>query len=293
MEAPHDPYGLIRFQGNIRSLFLWILVLPFCFPLVLPAQEKIAGEGEYRSFLINEGKQVIQIGPVKPGQTIQVFCTPQWTVEEGGRVEWVLTDGEEKRLRLGRQKYPDTEMLFLEWTSNSVPVPKSYRIEVVGNGGDYGGEILGRAHIEVFLKAQNDGNSGTDAPESYEKALLLPAADPGIHVFPECFASGTADTYDIFKIQLKPNHSLHFEATPLQWKGNDPKGRVRWEFLNKSYKSLKKGQNTPAQADPFSLRVFHPPVKSDPKPGVYYFLVKIEGDISLFYSLQLEIKEGR
>jgi len=293
MEAPHDPYGLIRFEGKIRILFLWILVLPFCFPLVLPAQENIAGEGEHRGFIISEGKQVIQVGPVKPGQTIQVFCTPQWNVEEGGRVEWVLTDGEEKRLRLGIQKNPDIQMLLLEWTSNSAPVPKSYRVEIIGRGGDYEGEILGRAQITVFLRDQNDGNGGTDAPESYEKALLLPAADPGIHVFPECFASGTADTYDIFKIQLKPNHSLHFEATPLQWKGNDLKGRVRWEFLNKSYKSLKKGQNTRVQADPFNLKVFQPPVKSDPKPGLYYLLVKVEGNISLFYSIQLEVKEGR
>jgi hypothetical protein len=293
MEAPHDTYGLICFKGRIRSLFLWILVLPICFPLVLPAQEKIAGEGEHQRFIISEGKQVIQIGPVKPGQTIQVFCVPQWNVEEGGRVEWVLTDGQEKRLRLGIQKNPDIQMLLLEWTSNSAPVPKSYRVEIVGGGGDYGGEILGRAHITVFLGDQNDGNSGTDAPESYEKAMLLPAPDPGIHVFPECFASGTADTYDIFKIQLKPNHSLHFEATPLQWKGIDPKGRVRWEFLNKSYKSLKKGQNTRLQADPFNIKVFQPPVKSDPKPGLYYFLVKVEGDIGLFYSIQLEVKEGR
>ena len=293
MEAPHDAYDLIRLGRKIRGLFLWILALPFCFPLVLPAQDKVVGEGEHQSFIISEGKQVIQVGPVKPGQTIQVFCAPQWNVEEGGRVEWVLTDGEEKRLRAASQKNPDTDMLLLEWTSNSAPAPKFYRVEIGGKGGDYGGEILGRSHITVCLRDQNDGNAGTDAPESHAKALLLPASDPGTYLFPECFVSGTADTYDIFKIQLNPNHSLHFEAIPLQWKGADPKGRVRWEFLNKSYKSLKKGQSTPAQAVPFGIKVFQPPVKSDPKPGLYYILVKIEGDIGLFYSIQLEIKEGR
>ena len=293
MEAPHDAYDLIRFRTGIRRLFLWILLLPFCFPLGLPAQEKIAGEGEHRRFIISEGKQVIPVGPVKPGQTIQVFCAPRWNVEEGGRVEWVLTDGEKTPLRTAAQKNPETEMLLLEWTSNSAPAPKSYRIEIIGGGGSYGGEILGRSHLTVCLRDQNDGNAGTDAPESHAKALLLPASDPGTYLFPECFVSGTADTYDIFKIQLNPNHSLQFEAIPLQWKGDDPKGRVRWEFLNKSYKSLKKGRSTPAQAAPFGIKVFQPPVKLDPKPGLYYLLVKIEGDIGLYYSIQLEIKEGR
>jgi hypothetical protein len=293
MEAPHDSYGLIRSRGGSLGFFLWILLLPFCLPPFLPAEEKISGEGEHRGLIVSEGKRTVRVGPVKSGQTIQVFCTPQWNVEAGGRVVWVLTDGEEKRLRSASQKNPDTDTLLLEWTSNSTPAPKFYRVEIGGSGGGYGGEILGRSQITVSLRDQNDGNAGTDAPETHAKALLLPAPEPGTYRFPECFASGAADVYDIFQIHLPPDHSLHFEATPLQWKGHDPKGRVRWEFLNKTYKSLKKGQNTPAQADPFSLRVFHPPVKSDPKPGVYYFLVKIEGDISLFYSLTLEIKEGR
>ena len=30
-----------------------------------------------------------------------------------------------------------------------------------------------------------------------------------------------------------------------------PKGECSWEFLNKSYKSLKKGQNTPTQVRSF------------------------------------------
>ena len=293
MEAPHDAYDLIRSGKKTRGFLLWVLALSFCFPLLLPAQENIAGEGEHRSFIISEGKQVIPVGPVKPGQTIQVFCAPEWKVEEGGRVEWVLTDGEETPLRATTQKNPETEMLLLEWTSNSAPAPKSYRIKIIGRGGSYEGEILGLSHVTVRLRDQNDGNAETDAPESHAKALLLPASDPGTYLFPECFASGKADTYDIFKIQLNPNHSLHFEAIPLQWKGGDPKGRVRWEFLNKSYKSLKRGQSTPAQAAPFGIKVFQPPVKSDPKPGLYYLLVKIEGDIGLYYSLQLEIKEGR
>ncbi len=293
METPHDAYDLIPFRKGIRRLFLWILVLAFCFPPVLSAQENVAGEGEQQKFIVSEGKQVIQIGPVKPGQTIQVFCAPQWNVEEGGRVQWALTDETGRRLRVAIQKNPSTEMILLEWTSNSIPEPKSYRLEIIGGGGTYEGEILGRSQITVSLRDQNDGNAGTDAPEVYNKALPLSTLDPGTYVFPECFASGTADTYDIFKIQLKPNHSLHCEATPVQWKGNDPRGKVRWEFLNKSYKSLKKGQNTPAQEVPFEIRVFQPPVKSDSKPGVYYLLVKVEGDIALFYSLQLEIREGR
>ena len=294
MEAPHDAYGLIHFRPRIRRLVLGLLALSFCFfPSVLLAQEKIAGEGEHRSIITSEGKQVIQVGPVKPGQTIQVFCAPQWRVERGGRVEWVLTDGEKTRLRAAAHKNPQTDMFLLEWTSNSAPAPNSYRIEIGGGGGAYGGEILGRSLVTVFLKDQNDGNAGIDAPESYEKALLLSALEPGSYLFPECFISGKADIYDIFKIPLKANHSLHFQAVPLQWKGSDSKGRVRWEFLNKSYKSLKKGLNTPEQTTPFELKVFQPPVKSDPKPGGYYLLVKAEGDISLFYSLHLEIKEGR
>jgi len=175
MEAPHDANDLIRSGKRIRSLFLWILALPFCFPLFLPAQEKIAGEGEHRSFIISEGKQAIAVGPVMPGQTIQVFCASQWSVEEGGRVEWVLTDGEKTPLRAAAQKNPETDMLLLEWTSNSAPAPKSYRIEIIGGGGAYEGEILGRSHLTVQLKDQNDGNAGTDAPESHAKALLLPA----------------------------------------------------------------------------------------------------------------------
>jgi hypothetical protein len=293
METSHGPDGLIRFGGKIRRVLFWTLALPLCFPLVLLAEEGIPGAGEHRKFILSEGKQVVAVGPVKPGQTIQVFCAPQWNVEEGGRVEWVLTDGGETPLRTAGQRNPETDMLLLEWTSNSVPAPNSYRVEIKGSGGSYEGEILGRCQVTVHLKDQNDGDSETDAPESYADALLLPATDPGAYHFAECFASGKADIYDIYKIQLKPNHSLHFEADPLQWKGDDPKGRVRWEFLNKSYKSLKKGENTPKQAAPFAIKVFQPPVNSDPKPALYYFLVKMEGDIGLFYSLKLEIKEGR
>jgi hypothetical protein len=293
MEAPYDPHGLIRFRSGGWTLVLSVLLLTLCSPPLLSAQDSPPGEGEHREVIISEGKRIIEVGPVKPGQTIQAFCTPQWSVEEGGRVEWVLTDGEEKRLRAASQKNPDNDMLLLEWTSNSAPAPKFYRLEIRGKGGEYEGEILGRSLVTIWLRDQNDGNAGTDAPESYAKALLLPASEPGIYQFPECFASGTADTYDIFQIQLKPNHSLHFEATPLQWKGGDPKGRVLWEFLNKSYKSLKRGQSAPGQSAPFEIKVFHPPVKSDPKPGLYYLLIKVEGNISLFYSLRLEIREGR
>jgi hypothetical protein len=292
MGSPHAPYGLTGFAGGIPGLFLRVLALLIFFPPALPALEKIPGEGEHRSFIVNEGKRAIAVGPVKPGQTIQVFCSPRWSAPEGGRVEWVLTDGEEKPLRAASQKNPETDLLILEWTSNSAPVPKFYRIEIWGKGGNYGGEILGRADIVIGLRDQNDGSAGTDAPESYAQALSLPALEPGTYVFPECFVSGTADLYDIFQIQLKPDHSLHFEALPVQWKGEDPRGKVRWEFLNRSYRPLKKGQIAPGKTDPFTLRVFHPPVKADPKPALYYFLVKIEGDVSLFYSLHLEIREG-
>ena len=135
MEAPHDPHDLNRFRGKIRGLFLWILIFPICFPVLLPAQDKVAGEGEHRSFIISEGKQVIQVGPVKPGQTIQVFCTPQWSVEEGGRVEWVLTDGEEKRLRAASQKTP-TPICF-SW--NGPPTPPLRRNSIGSRSAERGG----------------------------------------------------------------------------------------------------------------------------------------------------------
>jgi hypothetical protein len=92
-------------------------------------------------------------------------------------------------------------------------------------------------------------------------------------------------------MELKPNHSLNFKVVPLQWKGS-PKAKVSWEFLNKSYKPIKKGQTKPGQSVPFELKIFHPQVRSESKPAIYYFLLKIEGDASMFYALHMEIKEG-
>ena len=293
MEAPHDAYDLIRSGKKIRGFLLWILALSFCFPLILPAQENIAGEGEHRSFIISEGKQVIPVGPVKPGQTIQVFCTPQWKVEEGGRVEWVLTDGSGNKLRAGSHHQPEEEPLLLEWTSNSQPRPDSYRIQIQGKGGSFPGEILGQYGVQISLWDQNDGSSGTDAPETYEKALELQLYDTGLHIFNECFISGTADIYDIYKITLKPNQSLTLRAVPAQWKGADKRGKVRWDFLNRAFKSMKNGQNSLSEATPFVVRVFHPQVRSANKPATFYLLVKMEGEVSLIYSLQAEVKEGR
>ena len=41
------------------------------------------------------------------------------------------------------------------------------------------------------------------------------------------------------------------------------------------------------------VKVFHPQVRSGNKPAIFYFLVRIEGDVSLIYSLQTEVKEGQ
>jgi len=243
------------------------------------------GEGEQKGVLISQEKQVFKVGPVKPGQTLQVVCSPQWSADNAGRVDWSLEDAGGTKLRAASQTNPDTNSLSLEWTSNSEPRPDSYVIQIQPSGGSPG-EALGEFSLFIILRNQDDGGSGTDAPESYEQALLLPAEDPGIYVFGDCFLSGTADLYDIYKIQLKPNHSLSFRALPLQWKGS-PKGRVTWEFMNKSYKIMKKGRISPAQPVPLEIKIFYPQVRSDEKAGLYYFLVKIEGDASLFYSLRL------
>jgi hypothetical protein len=71
------------------------------------------------------------------------------------------------------------------------------------------------------------------------------------------------------------------------------KGKVRWEFLNKSFKRLKEGTSLFAQNTPFTVKVMHPRVKSDAKPALFYLLVKVEGEVSLVYVLQAEMKEGR
>ncbi len=259
----------------------------------LQAGEKIVGEGEQIGFIVHEGEQILKASPIKPGQTLQAFVSPQWSSEKDGVVEWVLTDQNGARLRTAHHYQPETEAVLLEWTSNSEPKPNAYFIHIRGKGGSFSGEILGQYTVNLSLWDQNDGDSGTDAPETYEKALELPVSEPGTYHFDECFLSGTADIYDIFKISIKPNHSLTLTVKPLQWNGDDKKARVRWEFLNRFFKRMKEGQCTPGGMSPFVVKVFHPQVKSSNKPAVFYLLVKIEGEVSLIYTLQADMKEGR
>ena len=276
-----------------RKWLLGFILCGLAIPCLLPAEERIVGEGEHRGFILHEGNQVLAVKSIKPGQTIQAYVTPQWSVEKEGRVEWTLTDGSGVKLRTGNHYQPEEERLLLEWTSNSQPRPDSYRIVIQGRGGSYGGEIIGQYMVWISLWDQNDGSSGIDAPEAYEKALELPLSGPGLHIFNECFISGTADVYDIYRISLKPNHSLTLKAVPVQWKGSDKRGKVSWDFMNRSLKSMKAGQNPLSEATPFVIRVFHPQVRSANKPASFYLLVKMEGDASLIYSLQAEVKEGR
>ncbi len=272
----------------LLAILWWV-----CAALPTRAEERTVGEGQYRGFIIHEGEQVLKIEVVKPGQTIQAQVSPQWNVKKGGVVEWTLADSSGARLRGGSHQQPNDEPLLLEWTSNSEPSPDGYRIQIQGKGGNFAGEILGQYIIQISLWDQNDGDSGTDAPETYEKALELPAFGPGLHIFNECFLSGTADIYDLYKISLKPNHSLILKSVPLQWHGTDKRGMVRWDFLNRSFKRMKAGHSPASETTPFLVRVFHPPVRSGSKPAIFYLLVKIEGEVSLVYSLQLEIQEGR
>jgi len=273
---------------SLVAILCWIAA-----PLPTGAEERIVGEGQHRGFIVHEGEQVLKIGPVKPGQTIQAQVSPQWNRGKGGRVEWTLTDSGGAPLRAGSHHQPNEESLLLEWTSNSAPRPDAYQIQIQGKGGSFSGEVLGQYIVQISLWDQNDCDSGTDAPEAYEKALELPAFEPGLHFFNECFLSGTADIYDIYKISLKPGHSLILKAIPVQWHGADKRGKVFWDFLNRSFKRMKDGQSSLSETSPFMVRVFHPQVRSGSKPAIFYLLVKIEGEVSLVYSLQAEIKEGR
>jgi len=279
---------IIRRTASCCFLFLCLAVASS-----LLAEERVVGEGEHRGFIVNEGEQTLRVSPIKPGQTLQAFVSPQWSVEEGGRVEWVLTDSSGTRLRTARHHQPDTETILLEWTSNSEPRPNGYVIYIRGMGGNSSGEILGQYTVNLSLWDQNDGGSGTDAPENYEKALELPISEPGIYHFDECFLSGTADLYDIYKISIKPNHTLTLSAKPFQWNGIDKKAKVRWEFLNRSFQRMKEGQGAFSETSPFVVKVFHPQVKTSNKPAIFYLLVKIEGEASMIYTLQADMKEGR
>lgn len=258
--------------------------------LALFAQEKI-GEGYYSGFIINGGRQSREVGPAKSGQTMQAFLTPEWSTEKGGRVEWRLEDQDGLLLKTGTQSYPSPGTVLIEWTSDSNPKPAGYWIHIAGKAGGSSGEILGQYALRIFFWDQNDGNSGKDAPEIFEKALPLPVSEPGVYSFPECFISGTADRYDIYKISLGPNCFLSLNGQPLEWKGK--KGTIYWEVLNKSFKRLKAWTSPVDQTASGGIKVFHPRIKADTKPTMFYLMVKAEGEISLIYGLQVEIKEGR
>lgn len=262
----------------------------------LSAQERIVGEGEYKGFIVNEGRQSFKIASIKPGQTIQAFLTPHWHVEFGGRVQCRLEDEKGEFLRSALTTFTESskeEPLFLEWTSNSQPKPSAYLIHILGSGGAYAGEILGTYTLQIILWNQNDGHSDTDAPESFEKALFLPISEPGNYLFEENFISGTADLQDVFKILVKPNHTLTLQAFPAQWHGEGRKGYLRWEFFNKSMKLLKSGACAYNQMNPFMVKIFHPRVKGEPKAALFYLSIKIEGKINSIYTIQAEVKEGR
>jgi len=273
--------------------FLFFLLASFTSARPLSGQERVVGEGEHQGFIIHEGEQVLKVNSIKPGQTIQLILAPHWTTEKGGKVKWTLRDQDKVRLRTITQNQPEIEPLLLEWTSNSIPRPASYSIHVQGMGGFSPGEILGEYTLRILLWDQNDGGSGTDAPETYEKSLLLPISEPGTYVFDENFISGTADLYDIYKIFIKPDHSLTLRAQPSHWQGANPKGKIRWEFLNKSFKRLKEGISLFPQTSPFLVKVLHARQRTDTKPALFYLLVKVEGEVSLIYTIQAEMKEGR
>ena len=275
----------------IISFFFFLANFFFCRPL--SAQERIVGEGEHTGFIVNEGDQVLKVSSIKPGQTLQVSFAPRWLAEKGGEVNLRLEDQDGVKLGTASQENPEVEAVFMEWTSNSEPRPAAYSIHMRGTGGSSPGEILGEYTLRICLWDQNDGDSGLDAPETFEKALFLPISEPGTYLFGECFTSSTADIYDIYKILIKPNHTLTLRALPLQWKGGGQKGQARWEFLNKSFKRLKEGIRLSPQTSPFIIKVFLPRVRSDTKPALFYLFVKIEGEGSMVYGLEAEMKEGR
>ncbi len=323
MARNHRPGNFSEWRMDLKSfcrghfkLFIFfpaLFLIQTVFTDLLLAQERIVGEGVHSVFIISEGLEVLKVSPIQPGQTIQIAFIPRWTAEKNGKVEWSLEDQNGQKLRTGSQYNPGSppannsetnpEELGeniteatpppIEWTSNSEPRPSGYFIRIQGTGGNFAGEIIGQVTVRILLWNQNDANSGGDAPEKYEKALLIPASEPGEYLYDECFASGTADNYDIYKVMLKPNHSLTLRAAPLQWKGTGDRGKVHWEFLDKSFKKLKEGNNVYKNLNPFAVKIFHPQVKSSTNPALYYLLVKVEGDVSLIYSLHVEIKEGR
>ncbi len=279
-----------KFLGTKTIPFF--LFLSFIPVFALSAEERVVGEGEHVGFIVNEGKDVLKVGLIRPGQTIQIDLSFQWTSERG-KVDWRLDDQDGVKLRVGSQRVWEMTPVSMDWTSNSIPNPSAYTLTIQGAEGSSPGEILGQYSLKISLWNQNDADSGTDAPETYEKALLLPLWEAGTYQYDECFISGTADVYDIYKVLLQPGYSLSLKTKPIQWKGAAKKGRVRWEFLDKSFKRLKAGVCPILLTAPFTVKVLHPRVKADSKGAVFYLLVKAEGEFSLIYSLQVEIKEGR
>ncbi len=272
-------------------LFLFLFLYPAPYPSL--AAEITVEEGEHRGLLLEGEDHILTTGPIGPGQTFQAYVSPQWSSEGGGRVEWVLTDEKGVTLKTAHHYQPETETILMEWTSNSEPRPKAYFLHIRGKGSSSGRDALGEYVVRTALWTQNDGNAGTDAPESFEKALELPVSEPGRYDFEEGFLSGTGDIYDIYKLSIKPNHSLTLRAKPLQWNGTGQKARVRWEFLNRNFMKMREGGDKFSETAPFTVKVFHPQVRASTKSTIFYLLIKIEGDASLIYSLEAEVKEGR
>ena len=292
-DADDGPGDLMRFKKRIRASFFLGFFLSLLWLHPLPAQEIVMGEGEYRGFIVNEGQQVVKVGPIQPGQTLQIFFSPQWMIEQRGKLQWRLEGPDGVRLREGSQNNPQAETTFMEWTSNSEPRPNAYFLHVQGMDGTFPGEILGQYTLNIFLWGQNDGNSGTDAPESFEKALFLPVSEPGTYLFEEGFISGTADVYDLYKILLQANNSLMLKVIPAQWEGGGKKDKVHFEFLNRSFQRMKEGNSFWPETSPFVVKIFHPRVRPDTKPALFYLMVKMDGEVSLIYGFQVEVKEGR
>ncbi len=274
-----------------KGAILFLLFLLGVHPL--GAQGKVVGEGEYRGFIVNQGRQSLKIAPIQPGQVLQIDLIPQWSAGVGGKVEWQLDDAEGKRLRGGSQASPQTDPISIEWTSNSEGKPSAYFLQVHGAAGSFSGEILGQYIARISFWNQNDGSSNRDAPESFEKALALPIFETGTFLFEECFISGMGDPYDVYKVQIKPNHACTVKAKPLQWKKAGAKGHLHIEFLDRSFRKLKEGNIPFPESTPFVVRVFHPQMRSATKPAVYYLLLKMEGEFSLIYGLEIDVREGR
>ena len=276
-----------------KKIHLFIILTILATGHSLEAQEKVGGEGEYRGFLIHQGRQALRITPSQPGQVLQIELAPQWSNPSGGKMVWELCDGEGQRLRGGSQSFPPNDPLLIEWSSSAEGKPSAYVLQLQGASGSFAGEILGQFTARVSFWNQNDGSSQGDAPESYEKALLLPIFDTGTYLFEENFISALGDPCDVFKIQIAPNQSLSLKIKPLQWKKAGGKAALRIEFLDRSLRKLKEGTLPFPEDSPFMIRVFQPQIRSAKKIGIYHLMLKMEGEASLIYGLEVEVREGR